>query len=243
MTSGQHEHDTVPRAERGVLRTTPDTYGTSRNGLPLQVHLPPDGAAIRHVVFCAIHGTEPDSTVIVSSALRSILPGQLRCAVVLAANPDGVLMGTRGNAAGVELNRNWPTSDWSAEQPPHRWTLEDPQDVRLSSGPEPGSEPEVGALRDLIERLDAPSIVSVHSPLACVDDPGDSKLGRWFSERTGLERMADVGYPTLGSFGTWARERGRPSITYELPRESINEMVGTHSPVFAALLRGEAPID
>ena len=235
--------DLVPRAERGVLRMTPQTYGRSRNGLPLEVYLPPDGVEIRHFVFCAIHGTEPDSTVVVSAAMRSIRPEQLTCAVVLAANPDGVLMGTRGNAAGVELNRNWPTSDWSPEQPPHRWTVEEPRDVLLSSGPEPASEPEVQALRELIERVDAPSIVSVHSPLACVDDPGDTKLGRWLSEHTGLAHVPDVGYPTLGSFGTWAKQQGRPSITYELPRESIGEMVGTHGPVFAALLRGETPID
>lgn len=231
----------IPRAERGVLHSEPTEYGRSRNGLPLQVYLPPAGVPVRHLVFSAIHGTEPDSTVIVSAALRSIRPDQLTCAVVLAANPDGVLLGTRGNAAGVELNRNWPTADWSSEQPPHKWAPGEPRDVLLTSGPEPASEPETQALMALIERLDPPSIVSVHAPLACIDDPGDTNLGRWFAEHTGLEHVRHVGYPTLGSFGTWCVEQGRNNITYELPSDAIGQMVATHAPVFSALLRGEAP--
>jgi hypothetical protein len=38
-----------------------------------------------------------------------------------------------------------------------------------------------------------------------VDDPGETGLGRWLSRETGLQLVKDIGYLTLGSFGTWAQ--------------------------------------
>jgi protein MpaA len=229
------------RPERGRLELTPTRYGVSRDGLPLQVFMPPGGRPPRHLVFAGIHGTEPDSTVIVSAALRSIDPSALRSAVVLAANPEGLLLGTRGNASGVELNRNWPSSTWRPDPVPHRWTLADPRDVTLSPGTEPASEPEVQALIELIHALSPEVIVSVHSPLACIDDPEGLALGAWLAQRTGLERVLDVGYPTPGSFGTWAAEQDRRVITYELPPVSITGMVTEQVPALADLLAGDSP--
>lgn len=229
------------RPHRGVLELTPTPYGASRAGLPLEVFLPPGGGASRHLVFAGIHGTEPDSTALVSAALRSIDPAALRCAVVLAANPEGLLRGTRGNAAGVELNRNWPCSTWRADPVPHRWTLTEPRDVMLSPGTEPASEPEVQALIELIHALAPEVILSVHSPLACVDDPEQLSLGAWLAERTGLARVADVGYPTPGSFGGWAAEQGRRVITLELPPVGITHMVTQLVPTLADVLTGRSP--
>lgn len=228
------------RSERGVLDLAPSTYGVSRDGLALQVFLPPGGAA-RHLVFAGIHGTEPDSTAVTSAALRSIDPSALRCAVVLAANPEGLLLGTRGNAAGVELNRNWPSATWQPEPVAHRWTLDSPRDVALSPGSEPASEPEVRALMALIADLAPEVVLAVHSPLACIDDPDELALGGWLAERTGLERVAGVGYPTPGSFGTWAAERGHSAITVELPPTGLTQMVGRLVPVLADLLAGHSP--
>lgn len=230
-----------PRSERGHLELTPRTYGHSARGIPLEVYLPPSGASPRRLVFAGIHGHEPDTTAVLSAALRSIVGDALTCAVVLAANPDGLLRGIRGNANGVELNRNWPSSTWQPDPVPHRWLEADVQDVWLSPGPEPGSEPEVRHLIELIDDLGIDDVVSVHSPLGCVDDPRNLPVGGWLAAETGLPRVATVGYPTPGSFGTWTRERDLPCVTHELPVLGISNLIARQGPVFARLVAGYAP--
>lgn len=225
----------LPRRERGTIRLAPETYGQSRDGTALEVWLPPT-AKPRVLVLGGMHGDEPETTAVLSGALRTLAPWSLRCALVLAANPDGLLRGTRANANGVDLNRNLPTPDWSPEESTHRWGLEGPSEVALGTGARAGSEPETRALIGLVERLRPEAVVAVHAPLACVDDPDATPLAVWLSELGGLPLTDGVGYPTPGSFGTWGAERGLPVITYELPPVSVARLLMVHGPVFTALL-------
>ena len=222
------------RQDRGAHHLVPEHYGRSVLGLPLEVWLPSD--ACRLLVFAAIHGNEGETTAALSLALRHLAEPSPHCAVVLAANPDGLMRGTRGNARGVELNRNFPTADWRSGPVPHRETMDDPQDVTLSPGEAPGSEPETQALIALIDELRPEAVVALHAPLECIDDPNESALGRWLAERTGMPLVPDVGYPTPGSFGTWGRERGIPVVTYEFPLITPDDSVRKHVPVLLDLL-------
>jgi protein MpaA len=188
------------------------------------------------LIFAGIHGEEAETTFALSRALRQLPERSPHCAVVLASNPDGSMRGTRGNARGVELNRNFPTRDWQPNPVPHRSTLEDPRDVLLSPGAHGGSEPETQALIALIGDLKPEVVISLHAPLACIDDASQSALGRWLAERTGMPLVADVGYPTPGSFGTWGRENGVPVITYEFPLSDTDALVRAHVPVLVELL-------
>ncbi len=79
-------------------------------------------------------------------------------------------------------------------------------------------------------------MVALHAPLACIDDPNDSDLGRWLSERTGLPLVPDVGYPTPGSFGTWGAEQGLPVVTYEFGLTNPDAAAREHVPVLVELL-------
>ncbi len=224
------------RARQGAHALEPESYGRSVLGLPLEVWRP--AGRCRLLLFAAIHGNEAETTAALSHALRHLEEPSADCAVVLAANPDGVIRGTRGNARGVELNRNFPTWDWTPEPVLHRATLDAPRDVALSPGSAPGSEPETQALIRLIQELEPDAVIALHAPLGCIDDPDDSALGRRLAERTGMPLVPDVGYPTPGSFGTWAREQGLPVITWEFPLITPDEAARVHVPVLVDLLTG-----
>ena len=223
-----------PTEERGRVRFVPEVYGASVRGLPLHVWLPGAGETDL-LLFAAIHGEEPETTALLSKALRSLRVPPARCAVILSANPDGMLLGTRGNARGVELNRNFPATNWQEAPISARWSLEGDR-VTFSTGARPGSEPETRALMSLVERLRPQVVIALHSPLGCIDDPATSPLGRWLARATDLPLVPDVGYPTPGSFGSWCREIGQPVITYELPGQSVATLQTVHLPVLIELL-------
>lgn len=228
----------VPRPERGMLRHPAQTYGQSVLGAVVESFGPQKGP-VDLLLLAAMHGDETESTVVLSEALRRVPETAVKNPVVLAVNPDGMTRGTRCNARGVDLNRNWPTENWSPKPVFHRAHGENGQDIRLSSGDEAGSEPETRALLGLVQRLQPRAIVSLHTPLGCIDDPDDSALAHWISQETGLPVVPDVGYSTPGSFGTWCAEQGIPILTWELPAEPVTRLLVSHVPVLYRLITGD----
>jgi protein MpaA len=231
----------VERRDRGVIRHAGSVYGTSVDGVPLTVYLPAANADL--LILGAIHGDEPETTVAVSEALRCLPEGDLRAAVILCGNPDGTVRGTRGNARGIDLNRNFPTSNWRPEAVFYKSRANDARDIALSPGAEAGSEPETRALIALIERLKARAVVSLHSALACVDDSGASHLGRQLADRCALPFLTEIGYPTPGSMGTWASERGLNLVTLELEDASLYTLKDRHVPVLIDLMTGRFALE
>ncbi|MHB0969785.1 MAG: murein tripeptide amidase MpaA [Thermoanaerobaculia bacterium] len=232
----------VERRERGVTGRSGSRYGTSLEGVPLSVYLPDSGIA-EIVVLASIHGDEAETTVVVSEALRCIPQGELRAAVILCGNPDGMLRGTRGNARGVDLNRNFPASNWSADAVYYKSRRDDARDIALSPGTRAASEPETSALLSLIDRLKPRAVVTLHAALACIDDAGGSHLGRELAARTGLPLLPAIGYPTPGSMGTWAGERGLTLVTLELEDASLYTLKDRHVPVLIDLMTGRIALE
>ena len=231
------EQQLVDRHDRGVIRHASSAYGASVDWIPLTVFLPDSGRA-EIVVLAAIHGDEPETTVAVSEALRCLPTGDLQAAVILCGNPDGMVRGTRGNARGVDLNRNFPTSNWRPDPVFYKSRANDARDIALSPGSEPASEPETRALLALIERLKPRAVVSLHSALACVDDSGASHLGRQLADRCALPFLTEIGYPTPGSMGTWAGEQELNLVTLELEDASLYTLKDRHVPVLLDLMTG-----
>ena len=236
MTSGT-EQRLVERRDRGVIRHASSVYGISVEGVPLTLHRPDAGRA-EIVILAAIHGDEPETTVVVSEALRCLPRGDLPAAVILCGNPDGLLRGTRGNVRGVDLNRNFPTSNWSPDPVHYKSRANDARDIALTPGAEPASEPETRALLSLLEELQPRAIVSFHSALACVDDSGASPLGRQLADRCALPFLTEIGYPTPGSMGTWAGEQGLNLVTLELEDASLYTLKDRHVPILIDLMTG-----
>lgn len=217
-------------------------YGTSLEDVPLTVFLPDSGAAAI-VVLAAIHGDESETTVVVSEALRCLPRGALRAAVILCSNPDGMLRGTRGNGRGVDLNRNFPTANWSPDPVCYKSRANDARDMALSPGSEPASEPETKALISLLESLKPRAVVSLHSALACVDDAGASHLGRQLADRCAFPFLTEIGYPTPGSMGTWAAEQRLNLVTLELEDASLYTLKDRHVPILIDLMTDRIPLE
>jgi protein MpaA len=228
-----------PRSQWGTLPWAPTTYGRSVLGIPLEVWRP--AARCELLVFAGIHGEEPETTYGLSRALRLLPEPPPHVAVVLGANPDGLIRGTRANARGVDLNRNFPASNWRPTPVTSRSTLEDPSDVVLSPGAHAGSEPETQALIALIAELRPDAVIALHAPLDCIDDANSSALGERLARRTGMPLVRDVGYPTPGSFGSWGAEHGVSVITYEFPVIANEDVMRQHVPVLVELLTGTLP--
>lgn len=177
------------------------------------------------LIIGGIHGSEPTSAFVAERLLEHLRdhpqiwnpPGARAAAVLPVANPDGCRWGVRSNARGVDVNRNFPASNWRRRAHRHN-----------NDGDAPLSEPESRAVADAIELLRPRLIVSIHSidrARHCnnFDGPAE-RLAERMSQHNGYPVRPSIGYPTPGSLGSWAGiDRQIPIVTLELPREVPGE--------------------
>lgn len=165
------------------------------------------------LIIGGIHGDENSGVSLAHSLLREIrhrflsgFPGGI--IIIPVANPDGLAAKTRGNARGIDINRNFPTGDFRSgffRQ-------------RFNPGKRAASEPETRAILEVASRFRPDLILTFHAAMGCVNYDGPAKgIAKRLSAKNGLPVLADLGYPTPGSMGTYfGRERGIPIITLEL---------------------------
>lgn len=130
---------------------------------------------------------------------------------VLSVNPDGLARGTRRNAHGVDLNRNFS----------YRWSGAGGEASGYYAGPHPFSEPESRALSGLIARVRPDVTVYFHQPWGQVLAPcrGDSGLERRYSQISGVPLKRCRGQHLTGTATSWQEHRYRDSRAFvvELP--------------------------
>ncbi len=191
--------------------------GRSVEGQAIDAYVFPGSARHTVLVLGGFHGDEPKSVFL---ALRWIdllradraASDSARWIVIPLVNPDGYAKRKRRNAHQVDINRNFPTKNWTLGL--HR--------SRMYGGPTPASEPETRAVMAVVKRFRPTRIVTIHSIGAdrhCnnYDGPGRA-LALAMRRHNYYPVTASIGYPTPGSFGAWAgAERNIPTITLELP--------------------------
>lgn len=172
----------------------------------LEVQVLGSGAEVV-MMIATIHGNESAGTPLLrrlASHLKSnpdLLSG-VQLVLVPVANPDGFDRNRRTNSQGVDLNRNFPTSNFFS---------------RSRNGDTPLSQWESRALYDLILHWNPGRVVSIHQPLRCIDYDGSAKsLAEAMAVASGLPVRKLGALP--GSLGTLLGEDlGIPIVTVELP--------------------------
>jgi protein MpaA len=161
-----------------------ETVGHSVRGRPIVVrHIGPVDAPRKVLVVGSIHGNE-GAGIAVTRALRSVTPPSgVQLVLIDRADPDGSAARTRGNAHGVDLNRNFP---W-------RWRH---LGGVYYSGPRPASEPETRALRAFILRERPAVSIWFHQQLNFVilQPGGDAALMRRYAR---VAHMRAAHYPQV----------------------------------------------
>ena len=198
-------------------------WAKSVKGRHIMLHdfTPSQGAVARVLVLGGIHGDELTSVSIVFRWIELLKQpvgeaAQYRWRVIPVLNPDGLLAKppTRVNARGVDLNRNFPTDNWSSEASRY-WSVSTRRDPRRFPGPAPMSEPESSWLHHEIKAFKPDVIISVHAPHAVLDFDGPpTKMKPPL--RFGRLKLHQLGvYPgSLGNFG--GLKEGIPVVTLEL---------------------------
>lgn len=209
------------------------SWAQSSRGTPIELYKKThmrDGKATAPILFLGgVHGDEPEGVRLAQEFLlwlqqtEAAAPEQILHSWLLipCLNVDGYLRNQRTNDNGVDLNRNFPSKDWSP----------DTKAPRYFPGTHAGSEAETQALVRLLEEEKPCLIVHFHSWEPCVVYTGapGATAATILAGNTQYPVREDIGYPTPGSLGQYGwLERKIPVICIE-EQEKINlDLVWPH---------------
>jgi hypothetical protein len=210
------------------------TIGTSVQGRPLRITRLGQGP--RRVLWVGgIHGNEREGRISTDELPRALLetPGAtetITLTILEDVNPDGTAQNTRGNARGVDLNRNYPADNFKPS--------------RLF-GLKALDQPEAKALHDLILDERPHLVIVAHSwhddHFINFDGPSEHLAAR-FSKLSGYRvKPSDSFAPTPGSLGSWVGGKlGIPILTleYHRGREPWTAWRETKAAILAVVLAG-----
>ena len=204
-----------------------ETIGSSAHQRPIRaLRVGSPRARVKVLVVGQVHGNEPAGRAVIARLRRAHPPPGTALWLVDDANPDGSTAGTRHNANGVDLNRNFP----------YRWQ---PQDGVYESGSGPASEPETQVMQRFIEREKPRVTLWYHQALRMVvRSTGDPVIERLYSSRSGLPRRSLPRYH--GTAVSWQNHGfpGDSAFVVELPGGALPRAgVRRHANAVLALAR------
>jgi len=209
-----------------TLCHTVSSIGSSVKGRAISAYR--FGSGPQTILFVgATHGNERGTYDLLSgwvdeleSKARSI-PGDKTVIVIPALNRDGIAAGSRRNANNVDLNRNFPTTNWKADV-----TMPGGEMVQGGGGSAPLSEPESRAIAGYTVGLSPRLVLTYHSigSLVTPNEAGVSSLyASTYSSISGyyVSPKASAGqtfeYDTTGAYEDWLYESpGIAAILVEL---------------------------
>jgi N-acetylmuramoyl-L-alanine amidase-like protein/zinc carboxypeptidase len=186
-----------------LLAAPVEQLGRSYEGRPIDVvHVA--GTGKRILVVGCIHGNECAGRAVTRRLRRVRPPAGSELWVVDDLNPDGRARGTRQNARGVDLNRNFSRG----------WRRVGRRGDVYYSGRRPFSEPETRIARRLILRVRPVATIWFHQHLALVvrAPGGDVRLQRRYARRVRLPLRSLGQIP--GTATRWQNHRFRRSTAF-----------------------------
>ena len=178
------------------------------------------------LIIGVFHGDEPQGKFLIEEYIKNNVTDSL--SFIPCLNPDGMQLGQRTNANGVDLNRNFPTKNWELTKK-----------NEFFGGETPASEIETQFVIDIIQEYKPSLILTLHAPFKVVNYDGPAKeIAEKISKIIKYPVEASIGYPTPGSFGTFAGiERQIPTITLELDEKMpVENLIKPVHKIFDLLL-------
>jgi hypothetical protein len=219
-----------PRSVASVGSPRRVVVGHSVRGRAIVAHvLGPDSAPRKLLLVGCIHGNECAGIRILSALARARAPAGDQLWLVPEMNPDGTAAGTRQNAHGVDLNRNFPYQ-WERIAGP-----------TYDSGARPASEPETRAAMALIRRIKPAVTIWYHQHMDLVDMAGgDRGVARRYAQLSGL-RATCLGF-LPGTAPAWSNHLlpGTTAFVVELPAGPVGPAaLGRHLRALRAMEAGQ----
>lgn len=172
------------------------------------------------LIIGVVHGDEPQGKFLIENYMSLQKKKRQSCIknkllFIPCLNPDGLALKTRQNGNGVDLNRNFPVQDVEK----HTFT----------------PEIETKFVVEIVEEYSPDIILTLHAPYKVVNYDGSAlEFAQNISKIINYPVESDIGYPTPGSFGTYAGiERNIPIITLELDEEiDMKELITPINKIF-----------
>jgi predicted deacylase len=238
--AGVTQQDEWGYAGRTICYTV-RSIGASRQGRAITATT--FGAGAKTILFTgAIHGNEISSRNLMNLWINELdanarsIPAGVRVVVIPTINPDGVAANSRYNAAGVDLNRNFDTSDWKKDVETVNGTP-----LPNGGGATRASEPETQAMVNITRELRPVLTMSYHSSAsyAIANTCGNSGgLASAYAQITGYRNMTGVSgafaYQITGTYDDWICERlGLASVLIELASSTNAEFSRNRAAMWA----------
>lgn len=178
------------------------------------------------VILGGIHGDEPEGVRLAQDILAwfkassrqdgSEGPHLAPWILIPCLNIDGFRRRTRVNSRGVDLNRNYPSRDWSPAF----------EKERYFPGPHPGSEPEIQGVVELIQNYRPRLLIHCHSWEPCIVATGEParRDAERLGQSSGYEVKEEIGYPTPGSLSRYGWYDHRIPVICIEERDNLSDL-------------------
>jgi murein peptide amidase A len=166
----------------------------------------------------SIHGNEKAGIILSIKVLNYLFekPGSINTLICIpTVNPDGNSSDKRTNSNNIDINRNFPSSNW---------VYSDSSKLELKKkmfwgGNQPASEIETRFILKVDSLFHPDALIILHQFMDCVQYDGTGMdLAKFIAVRSKQKLLDNIGYTTEGSIGSYFGEDKRKEVvTIEIP--------------------------